>query len=128
MILANNLHAQSIDISSDKLTIDRQSKTACFSGKVQITFEDIILIAKKIKIHYDDISDKHSISKIEIIGNFKALQDDHIILANGGGIYDLTTKELKIIDAKICTHNVWSYAKEIIFKNKPIKKLDIIKL
>lgn len=78
------LESGKVDITSDKLEVDKESETALFSGNVESLYQDIILNADKLKVFYDSKS-KNKDEKIKLItakGDVHVVQNSDIIDAD----------------------------------------------
>tara|TARA_B110000503_G_scaffold40618_1_gene66755 strand:+ start:2507 stop:2965 length:459 start_codon:yes stop_codon:yes gene_type:complete len=100
IMFSNISHATSIDqlkITSDKLTINKDTATATFFGKVTVIFDDFKLTTSILKIIYDDANNTKEIKKIIIPEKLKAIKNcgTEIVTANGG-VFDNSTKKLTL--------------------------------
>ena len=76
MIFASVSQATSIDqlkITSDKLTINKSTSTATFSGRVTVTFDDLKLTTSTLNVAYSDTDNTKEIKQIVIPGKLKGV-------------------------------------------------------
>jgi len=98
MIFASVSQATSIDqlkITSDKLTINKSTSTATFSGRVTVTFDDLKLTTSTLNVAYSDTDNTKEIKQIVIPGKLKVIKNcgAEVATANSGS-FDNSTKKL----------------------------------
>ena len=98
MIFASVSQATSIDqlkITSDKLTINKSTSTATFSGRVTVTFDDLKLTTSTLNVAYSDTDNTKEIKQIVIPGKLKVIKNcgSEVATANSGS-FDNSTKKL----------------------------------
>lgn len=92
-------YADDLKINSDNLTIQKDKKTATFSGNVTIIFDNLKLETSKLIVFYQS-TDKHNskIKKIVIPEKLQVIRSCHTEIATADkGIYNNYTKKLTLM-------------------------------
>ncbi len=96
-------HRQPIEINADSLEIKQEENLAIFTGNVQTTQGEILLLADKVSVEYfDDGNEENAIKIINMSGNvfFSTPRET----AEGeNGIYDVENSIITLIGAVIIT-------------------------
>ena len=88
-------HSNEINVTSERLEIDREKRTSTFYGSVYFYNNDMEVWADKVIISFDDNDDK--IKEIFAENNVKIIRND-LIVTGTKGFYNPLSENIKMID------------------------------
>ena len=109
----SNLH-----INSSDLVVDREKKTATFTGNVVLYFDDIKLLGQEAVFYFVDEKIK-DIKEIHIYRNIRAIEADDTVLLADKAVFEMAKSELALTgNVVIEKGDKIMQAKEMIYYGK----------